>query len=155
MDAWLDHPLLTPCLMIAAGLLILALCARGLCKSYCLLESELHGTVVGKITGHDESYDEGKAYAPIVEYKVMGTVYTLTGSVSSGYKAPIGKEMKVIYRKLDPKDARLHTFTELWLFPILFILVGAALLGFGAYNAKETYDANIRARMAMEAPSVR
>jgi hypothetical protein len=66
-------------------------------------------------------------YAPSITYIVNGQTYTHHSSTSSfppAYK--VGENVALLYKKGDPNDARIDSWSSQWLFPSL--LAGAGLL---------------------------
>jgi hypothetical protein len=64
--------------------------------------------------------------SPVVEYRVNGIAHRTQGSVLSSPPAhAIGDPVDVIYDANDPSAARINTFRERWLFPV--VMVGAGL----------------------------
>ncbi|WP_164101411.1 DUF3592 domain-containing protein [Candidatus Laterigemmans baculatus] len=64
--------------------------------------------------------------SPVVEYRVNGAVHRVHGSVSSSSPTyAIGDVVEVLYNPHNPTVAKINTFRERWLFPV--VMVGAGL----------------------------
>ena len=73
------------------------------------------------------SDDDGDSYAPVVEYTVRGVDYRLTGTYTNPPAYDVGDRVTVRYERANPENARLDSFVELWLFPVVFGGVGLLL----------------------------
>jgi hypothetical protein len=84
---------------------------------------EANGSVVQMISSEDS--DGGVTYAPVIEYRVQGRTYTYK---SSNYTNPpayhMGQQVEMVYDPAHPDQARINTFFELWLVPILLVPCG-------------------------------
>jgi hypothetical protein len=70
--------------------------------------------------------------APVVEYSVGGRRYTVQGTVHSQPPAyVVGQQVAVLYRPDNPAQARINTFTERGLFPVVFAGAGVWCLILG------------------------
>jgi hypothetical protein len=62
---------------------------------------------------------------PIVEYTVDGEQFTHRSPISSSPPAyVVGQKVSVLYRPANPSRAQLNTFTDRWLFAVVFTLGG-------------------------------
>ena len=75
------------------------------------------GRVVDILVSRD---DDGDSYAPVVAYTVRGVDYQMTGTYTSPPAYDLGDRVTVRYDRADPETARLDSFVELWLFPLVF-----------------------------------
>lgn len=84
--------------------------------------SETTGIIVGLETSSD-----GDTAAPIVEFEVDGVIYRFT---SNFYRSPtptVGDAIGVLYDPANPADAAENSRGLLWIFPIVFLVVGLAI----------------------------
>jgi len=71
--------------------------------------------------------------APVVRYQIGGQTFEVTGSVASDPPSySVGEKVTVLYRPDRFGDGRIHSFTELWLFPVAFGGMGTLIALFGA-----------------------
>jgi hypothetical protein len=93
--------------------------------------------VVGVVVGLEESPASdrsGVTYSPIIRYEVEGRMHTFTSSNSTNPPAyQIGERVALLYDSADPSRARIDSWWELWLMPVM--LGGAALIVAVAINA--------------------
>ena len=76
----------------------------------------------------------GSMYSPVVAFKTAGgTEIEFVGRVgTSSSRFVKGQQLDVLYRREDPKDARINTFLDLWGLPAFLTIFGAifSLIGF-------------------------
>ncbi|MCC7359429.1 MAG: DUF3592 domain-containing protein [Anaerolineales bacterium] len=82
------------------------------------------GRVVDILVSSD---DDGDSYAPVVEYTVRSLDYQLIGTYTNPPAYAVGDRVTVRYDRANPETARLDSFVELWLFPLVFGGVGLLL----------------------------
>ncbi len=77
---------------------------------------------------------DGPNHYPVVEFKTnQGETIRFEGLSTS--PPPVkGTVVPVLYSSADPKNARINTFVDRWLFPSLFTPVGLVMLLFGGYQ---------------------
>lgn len=80
-----------------------------------------------------------KSSKPEVKYAVNGIDYYVTGEISS--KPPafhVGERVEILYKPDKPDDAVINSFSERWLFPIIFGGIGVVvgLAGWGILLVK-------------------
>ena len=82
------------------------------------------GTVI-RFDGAQNSNPQGKNLA-VFEYRTNdGSVYQLTSTVVTDPPAyEIGDTATLLYHKRNPRNARIKSFTELWLVQVLLIVFG-------------------------------
>jgi len=88
--------------------------------------SRVGGVVVAleESAGTDGS---GVTYSPVIRYEVDGRAHTFTSSNSSDPPAyDIGERVVLLYDPADPERARINSWWELWLMPV--VLGGAAII---------------------------
>jgi hypothetical protein len=94
-------------------------------------------SVSGVVVGLEESPASdrsGVTYSPIIRYEAEGRTHTFTSSNSSYPPAyEIGERVALLYDSADPSRARIDSWWELWLMPVM--LGGAALIVAVAINA--------------------
>lgn len=67
----------------------------------------------------------GMTAAPVVRYDVDGKAYEFTSSMSSkppAYK--VGEQVTVLYDPAEPSEGRLDGFMDLYMFPLIFGILG-------------------------------
>ena len=78
---------------------------------------EVPGTVIQMVGGNQKS--------PIVEYNVGGKRFTHRSSLSSSPpRYFVGEKVSVLYRPDNPKRAQINSFTDRWLFSVMFTCGG-------------------------------
>jgi hypothetical protein len=91
------------------------------------------GIVTGTVVRVDfDSDEDGDSYAPIVHYAVDGRSYEMTGTYTNPPAYDVGDQVQLRYDQDDPSIARIDSFWDLWLLPLIFIPM-AALVG-GIFN---------------------
>lgn len=84
----------------------------------------------GKIVSFIESKNNDglTMYLPVFDYQTrLGKTYRQKAKVASnppGYK--VGERVTILFMKKDPQNARLKSFSELWLMTAVLIIFGAA-----------------------------
>lgn len=85
------------------------------------------GTVIEMRSTHSTRTGAG-TYIPVFRYTADdGRIYTIVSDVSvqpSSFSR--GEQVTVLYQQGHPETARIDAFTPLWLFSIIFGIVGAA-----------------------------
>lgn len=86
-------------------------------------------SAVGTVVALKESpatQDSGVTYTPVIRYEVDGRAYTFTSSNSSDPPAyKVSQRVGIIYDPAEPARARVNSWRELWLMPVI---LGAAAL---------------------------
>lgn len=69
-------------------------------------------------------------YAPVFTFRdEQGKDYTVTSNTGQNHAAyDRGQEVTVLYDPADPERARIHSFTQMWLLPVIFGSAGVAFL---------------------------
>ena len=95
-------------------------------------------TVQGEVIDIEtsESYDSEDGYttmyAPVFEYSFEGTTYTKTSSISSsGSDYDKGEQVEIMLNPEKPSQIIVNTFTDRWLFTVVFLVFGVAATGAG------------------------
>lgn len=87
--------------------------------------SSVSGVVVALEKSADT--DGGVTYAPVIKYEVDGRTHTFTSSNSSDPPSyEVGERVELLYDAADPSEARIDSWWELWLMPVM--LGGAAVI---------------------------
>jgi hypothetical protein len=93
-----------------------------------------NGTVVSMRTVTD-AQDNSVIYAPVFTFAASdGNTYTIssdTGSNPPGFEPK--QQVKVRYEKNRPTNAKIASFGQLWLFPIVFGIIGATATAVGYF----------------------
>jgi hypothetical protein len=85
-------------------------------------------SIGGVVVALKESADsDGVTYAPIIKYVVEGQTHTFESDNSSSPPAyEVGERVVLLYDSADPSQARIDSWWELWLMPVM--LGGAGLI---------------------------
>jgi hypothetical protein len=78
----------------------------------------------GTVIRHDHSGNKGNRI-PIVRYTVDGQSHELRGEVASNSPPAVNSKQTVIYKKADPSQAQIDSLVQRWLFPLIFLGIGA------------------------------
>jgi hypothetical protein len=95
----------------------------------------LHSSVAtnGKVVGVRPVNDDSITYAPVFTFTADdGSAYTVSSNVSSN--PPVfepGQQVKVLYEKGSPTNAKIASFGQLWMFSLIFGISGAAATALG------------------------
>ena len=83
---------------------------------------------------------DGPNHYPVVEFKTnQGETIRFEGQSTS--PPPVkGAIVPVLYDSSDPKNARINTFVDRWLFPMLFTPLGLVMLLFAGYQLSRKAD---------------
>jgi hypothetical protein len=99
-------------------------------------------SVTGTVVALKESAateDSGVTYTPVISYEVEGQTYTFTSNVSSDPPAyKVGDPANVIYEATDPSRARVDSWLELWLLPV--VLGGSAVIVALVFNVVAVFS---------------
>ena len=117
------------CTKLIFVLVGLALIAGGIWMLYqrsdtSLLGERAEGTVVRLIEKAEPG--ETPVIYPFFKFKAEnGKTYTVKGGVGSNPAAyTVGEKLSVVYDPDRPQDAHIDSFTELWLAPLVLLLMG-------------------------------
>lgn len=89
--------------------------------------ARVEGTVVEmRVSGPD-----GSAYEPVVEYHVGNSKYRCTGTGSGFSPFAVGEKVWVLYKTSQPEAARIDSFFERWLMPLIIGGIGAVFAAGG------------------------
>lgn len=78
----------------------------------------------GTVIRHDRSGNKGNRI-PIVRYTVDGQSHELRGEIGSNSPPAVNSKLTVIYKKAEPNQAQIDSFVQRWLFPLIFLGIGA------------------------------
>jgi len=87
--------------------------------------------VEGKVIGSNPvsgSTNSGVTYAPVVQYTVNGTPYTITSGSSSSIHPSVGSQKEVAYNPQSPNDAKVVDGTGTKAILAIFPVIGIVLL---------------------------
>jgi len=94
-----------------------------------LASADTEGTQGTVVELERRSNGRKAAYVPVVEYRVAGRLHRFTGSVAS---APpmhaVGEQVQVLYKVDEPETAFIDSFSDRWLGPLVFTVVGSFFL---------------------------
>ena len=125
-----------------AGLIFLVLgagLATGAWSTFAHIRSWLStsATIQGEVTSlsQESSYDRKKHrtthyYRPRVSFRTAdGQRFTFESEVATSPPAyQVGEQVTVCYQPAHPADARIHSFIQLWLIPLILGFVGSIFL---------------------------
>jgi hypothetical protein len=91
--------------------------------------SEVEGTVIQLVaTGNRGSK------APVVRYELGEQTFEIQGGVSTSPPAfSVNEKVKVLYHADRPEQGRVYSFTEFWLFPVIFGGFGILFASIGGF----------------------
>jgi hypothetical protein len=122
-------------LVVGLGFLVTAGVVYATTTSFLAGAERTTGTVVGLVERPAGATEERHrtVWAPEVRFAVDGRTIEFRGNVGSSPPAyEVGDSVQVAYDPADPSDARIVGFTDLYLLPLIFGLVGAVLTGASA-----------------------
>lgn len=117
-----------------AGVITLFLVLKNMIETVVFIRAatRTEGTVIR--FGTTRNTDGHTMYLPVFQYRSNdGSAYEHTSSVAS--KPPayvIGETATIFYSKKNPRKAKLNTFSELWLFKLIFLFLGLFFCVFAA-----------------------
>ena len=88
-----------------------------------------------EIVSHSDDADQHESitYAPVFNFKAAdGASYTVSsdaGSSPPGFA--VGETVRVLYSQSNPSVAKIDTFAQLWLMPMIFGCLGAGAIAAG------------------------
>jgi hypothetical protein len=110
----------------SAGGLTLLLVLKSVIETVVFMRAgnKTEGTVIRFATTRNS--DGHTMYLPVFQYRTNdGSAYEHTSSVASKPPAyEIGETAMIFYSKKNPRKAKLNSFSELWLFKLIFTLIG-------------------------------
>ncbi|PLX06362.1 MAG: hypothetical protein C0596_17995 [Marinilabiliales bacterium] len=91
------------------------------------------GIVVGQKKYENKTFPEDSEYAPVIEFYNDEDRVIFTADRNLGYKN--GEVHKIIYKKKNPRNAKIYSFNGFWLGPLImsivpFIIISALIFGF-------------------------
>ncbi len=122
------------CLCVGAIFVVIAL-GFGLYTTWFLHSSvATNGTVVSMRTVTD-AQDNSITYAPVFTFVASDrSNYTVSSDTGSNPPAFEPKQrVKILYEKSHPTNARIASFGQLWLFPLVFGIIGATATAVGYF----------------------
>jgi len=118
------------CLGAGPGLLLVALAFAIYTAHFIRSSAIAEGKVLSlrEVVSHSDDADQHESitYAPVFTFKAAdGASYTVSpdmGSSPPGFA--VGETVRVLYSPLNPAGARIDTFAQLWLMPMIFGILG-------------------------------
>ena len=98
------------------------------------------------ITGRVVSIQPPPGYAPVIEYRMSGTTYTVTGEqLSSDRVFVIGQDVELLVDPRKPQEAKLNSFFDRWFVVVILASIGLlfSIIGF-VVRKLTTSDSNNR-----------
>ncbi|MEU6678960.1 DUF3592 domain-containing protein [Streptomyces sp. NPDC046853] len=118
--------------------LVIGLILTGVSVSYLASGERARGTVVSMEWRNDGSSgkrraNDGPTAYPVVQFTAAdGKSRTFEDSMGSNPPAyDLMERVEVLYRADSPEDARINSFTSLWLLPLIFSGIGLLIGGIG------------------------
>lgn len=105
-------------------------------RSYASATESATGTVTGLIEGRNRKIGEPPSFAPVVRFEVGGESREIQSSIytrPSSYR--VGDPVRIIYPPGKPEEARIDSWTEVWLVPLILGGVGSGFAFVGAVLA--------------------
>jgi hypothetical protein len=117
------------------GLLFLIIAAGSAVHRAVFIRAALHaeGTVIEMRPTHSTRTGAG-TYIPVFRYTAHdGSSYIIVSDVSVGSSSfSPGEKVNVLYQQGHPENARIDAFTLLWLYSLVFGIVGVVFSGIPA-----------------------
>jgi len=113
-------------------LLVSTSCCVVLCIGFAIYTAVFLGTAqkaTGKVVQLNERYNssaEAVEYAPVFSFAAQdGKTYTVSSSTASNPSGfAVGDSVTVLYSKSNPEGARIASFLQLWLVPMVLAIIG-------------------------------
>jgi hypothetical protein len=105
---------------------------------------EVSGTVVENIAKRDSEGD--LTYTPKVQFVTLEEDRTLVFESNFSSSPPSyrpGDSVVVLYQEDDPTDARIKSFSSLWLFPVVLCVVGVVCLSISLFASRMKKDTTL------------
>ena len=107
-------------------------CCAVLCIGSAIYTAVFLGTAqkaTGKVVELNERFNsaaDATEYAPVFSFTAQdGKTYTVSSSTASNPSGfEIGDPVVVLYSKSNPEGARIASFVQLWLVPMVFLIIG-------------------------------
>ncbi|MBN1203430.1 MAG: DUF3592 domain-containing protein [Myxococcaceae bacterium] len=120
--------------VVGIGLVVGSIVAASRTKRFLATAQEARAEVIGMHVS--SGTQSSRAYFPVLRYRTQkGATHEVTSSVGSNpprYKE--GDSVVILYEPANPTNVRIHTFSNVWLVPMIlggiggiFILVGGVL----------------------------
>jgi uncharacterized protein DUF3592 len=125
------------CWTIFFNVFFAGFCLWGIYAAYTGWQLQTNGLTTPGTVALSERSDSNSGcctYVPVVDFKVNSQVYTFEGDNASYPPAyEVGEHVNVRYDPTNPNIARIDSFLERWIFPILIIpamIIAAVILNF-------------------------
>jgi hypothetical protein len=120
-------------LCLAGGAIILFV-VKSFIETFVFLRAATSttGTVIRLATTRNS--DGQTLYRPVFQYQTNdGTRYQYTSTIASSPPSDkVGDTVRLLYLRKNPQNAKVKSFSELWLLNIIFAVIGLACFG-GAF----------------------
>jgi hypothetical protein len=122
-------------LCAAVGLIFIAGAAVKIAGNvfFLRLAKKTIGTVVGFQTGLTS--DRHTVYLPVVEFSPVAEhkvqITSTVGANPPDYR--IGDSVEVRFMPKKPHAGRIYSFSEMWILPLIFLVIGLIVLGTGFF----------------------
>lgn len=103
------------------------------------------GIVIGQKIFENKTFPEDTEYAPVLEFYNGDDKITFTAERNLGYQN--GEIHKIIYKKNNPRNAKIYSFTGFWMEPLIisiipFIIISGFIFGFVSKGDKIMFSIN-------------
>jgi hypothetical protein len=88
--------------------------------------------MVVKLTEDPMAHGNQRSWYPLVEYQVDGRAYTYKGVGSNPPRYTVGQKVPILYKPGRHDAARINSFFDLWLIPLVFGGSGSVFAVMGA-----------------------
>ncbi len=118
------------CVFFLVGFLLLGLAAvfTWRTSNFIKRSQSATGTVTTMVPviSRDSDSKQTTSYAPVFSFKAAnGETYSVTSHTSSNPPSfAVNDEVEVLYDPADPQHARINTFVQLWLLPVILGSIG-------------------------------
>ncbi|MBL4784484.1 MAG: DUF3592 domain-containing protein [Cohaesibacteraceae bacterium] len=122
--------------VIGIGLLYFSVSDYRSTSAFIAETKKAEGTVIEMIEelreGMGPNERRGYVYLPRVEFIDNGGIKQIFTSNSANSELSVGEIVEVFYREDKPEDARINSFSTLWLPPIIMALFGVIFILVGS-----------------------
>ena len=118
---------------VGLAMLVGGLVWAGLTFAFVSNAESATGVIVDFITTYDE---DGESHYPVVPFTTNQLMRVeFKSSVGSGSVPRIDSAVEILYDGANPEDARINSFTTIWLFPLIVTGLGVVFgaVGFGGF----------------------
>ena len=100
-------------------------------RRFLAIAAEAEGRIVDYSENRDIN-DDRTMYRAVVEFTVDGETRRFSANTSSSVKPRLGRRVNVLYNPDNPDNARIKSWSALWMLPTIFLAMGGVFLLLGA-----------------------